>query len=70
MNKFFRKAFGYESISYYSVVYHYEMKPQIGWVIVLNERIFFIPTHKRLSVALTKEDLDSQLAFYKNYYNL
>ena len=70
MKKILKKAFGYHSISYYSIIYEYDGKPDIGYVIVLNERIFFIPTHRKLSVALDKKELHSKLNFYKKFYNL
>lgn len=70
MKNILKKAFGYHSISYYEIMYEYERKPQIAYVIVLNERIFFIPTHRKLSIALDKKELNSKLNFYKKFYNL
>ncbi len=70
MKKILKKAFGYQSVSYYARAYQYEGKPQIGYVIVLNERMFFIPSYRKLAIALDKEELENKLSFYRNYYNV
>ena len=70
MKKILKKAFGYQSVIYYTRVYQYEGKPQIGYVIVLNERMFFIPSYRILAIALDKEELENKLSFYRNYYNV
>lgn len=70
MKKILKRMFGYHSISYYTRIYHVRNEPNIAYVIVLNEYIFFIPNHKKLDIALDNKELDGKLSFYRNYYNL
>lgn len=70
MKKLLKRAFGYHSVSYYAILYEYNSNPEIGYVIVLNSYMFFIPTHKKLSIALDKIELHNKLSFYRKFYDL
>lgn len=70
MRKILKRMFGYHSIVYQERIYYYGGEPKIGYVIYLNEYIFFIPNHVKLDVAADKKELESKLSFYKNFYNL
>jgi hypothetical protein len=60
---FFKRGFEDLGYGYYKQVYCYNGKLYMGYVIVRNERFFWIPTYTRIAVCCDKEELDQNLKF-------
>ena len=62
---FFKKGFQELDYSYHKQIYSYEGKLCMGYVIVKNYRIFWLPAHTRITVCTDKESLEENLKFLK-----
>ena len=62
---FFKKGFQELNYTYYKQMYSYEGKLYMGYVIVKNYRIFWLPVHTRITVCTDKESLEENLKFLK-----
>lgn len=52
------KDLGYD---YYPILYWYDGKPEVGYVITRNYTFLWIPAHDRVSVCVSMEDLKETL---------
>ena len=60
---FFKRGFEDLGYAYFNQLYLYDCKLYLGYVVVRNERFFWIPTYTRIAVCCDKEELDQNLKF-------
>ena len=65
---FFKKGFQDLDYTYYEKMYEYEGKLCMGYVIVQNFRIFWLPAHTRITMCGNKKDLEENLKFLKENF--
>ena len=63
---FFKRGFKDLGYDYHEHIYWYEGKLYMGYVIVRNERFFWLPTYKRVCVCCDKEELEQNLKFLQS----
>jgi hypothetical protein len=58
---FIKSGFTDIGYNYHSIIYWYEGKPEIGYVITYDYRVFWLPTYTRISLCLTIEEVQETL---------